>query len=118
MTSTRSSDYATTGSGGNGISSGSQLSRRLARGLLPGDKEEEDNNSTPVAFDVDDGISGKVELDGECEGDGNSDGPVDNNNNNNYDINDDNNNGNHDEVGGQDRSANMGRLWRSGKRWR
>jgi hypothetical protein len=49
------------------------------------------------------------------EGDGNSDGPVDSNDNDDHDVddNDDDNDG-----GGEDRSANVGRLWRSGKRWR
>jgi hypothetical protein len=55
MTSTRSSDYAAIGGGGDGIGGGSQSSGWLARGPLPGGKEEEDNNSTPVVFDVDDG---------------------------------------------------------------
>jgi hypothetical protein len=35
---------------------------------LPGGKEEEDNDSTPDAFDVDDGDGGKVEVNGECKG--------------------------------------------------
>jgi hypothetical protein len=93
MTSTRSSDYAAIGGGGNGVSGGSRSSRRLARGPLPGGKEEEDDDSTPVAFDVDDGNGGQVEVNGECKGNGNRDGPVDNINDNDYDIdNDDNNN--------------------------
>ncbi len=76
-----------------------------------------DNDSTPVAFDVNDGNGGKViEVNGECKGDGNSNGPVDNNNDDNYDVGNDNNDD--DNGGGQDRSANMGRLWRSGRRWR
>ncbi len=58
----------------------------MARGPLPGGKEEKDNDSTPVAFDVNDGNGGKVvEVNGECEGNGNSDGPIDNNNDDNYD---------------------------------
>ncbi len=61
MVSTRSSDYAAIGGGGYGIGSKSQSSGRLlARGLLPRGKEEEDNDSTPVAFDVDDGNGGEV----------------------------------------------------------
>ncbi len=52
--STRSSDYAAIGGGGDGVGGGSRSSRRLARGPLPGGKEEENDNSTPVAFDVDD----------------------------------------------------------------
>ncbi len=60
VTSIRSSDYVAICGGGNGVSCGSQLSRRLARGPLPGGKEEEDNNSTPFAFDVDDGKGDKV----------------------------------------------------------
>ncbi len=45
----------------------------------------------------------------------NSDGPIDNNDDNdcNNEDNDDDNNG-----GGQDRSANVGLLWRSGRKWR
>ncbi len=82
MASTRSFDYAAIGGGGNGIGGGSQSSRRLARGLPPGDKEEEDNDSTPVAFDVDDSKGGKVEVNSECKGNGNSNGPVDNNDDN------------------------------------
>ncbi len=58
MASTRSSDYAAIGGGGNGVGSGSQSSRWLARGLPPGGKEEENDDSTPVAFDVDAGNSG------------------------------------------------------------
>ncbi len=59
----------------------------------PGGKEEEDDDSTPVAFDVDDGNGGQVEVNGECKGNGNSDGPIDKNNNNDYNIyNEDNNN--------------------------
>jgi hypothetical protein len=54
MTSTRSSDYAAIRGGGNGIGGGSQASRRLARWPLPRGKEEEDDDCTPVAFDVDD----------------------------------------------------------------
>jgi hypothetical protein len=49
MVSTRSSDYAAIGGGGNGIGGKSQLSRLLARGPPPGGKEEKDNDSTPVA---------------------------------------------------------------------
>jgi hypothetical protein len=81
MTSTRSSDYAAIWGGGNGDGSRSQLSRRLARGPPPGGAEEEDNNSTPVAFDVNDGDGGKVEVNGECKGNSNSNGPIDNNSN-------------------------------------
>ena len=74
----------------------------MARGLPPGGKEEKDNNSTPVAFDVDDGNGGKVvEVNGECKGNGNSDGPVDNNNNNNYNVGNDNNNDNDGGGAGQ-----------------
>jgi hypothetical protein len=80
----------------------------LARGPPPGGKEEKDNNSTPVAFDVDDGNGGEVfEVNSECKGDSNSDGPVDTNNDDNYYIGNDDNNDN-DSGGGQDRSANMG----------
>jgi hypothetical protein len=118
MVSTRSSDYAAVGGGGNGLSGKSQLSRLLARGLPPGGEEEKDNDSTPVAFDVDDGNGGKViEVNGECKGNGNSDGPIDNNNDDNYDIsNDDNDDDN--GGGGQDRSANLGQLWMSRRRWK
>ncbi len=81
MVSTKSSDYAAIGSGGNGIGGKSQSSRLLARGPLPGGKEKKDNDSTPVAFDVDDGDGSKVvKVNGEYEGDGNSNGPVDSNN--------------------------------------
>ncbi len=106
MVSTRSSDYGAIGGGGDGISGESQSSRLLARGQPPGGKEEKDNDSTPVAFDVDDGNDGKVvEVDGECKGNGNSDGSIDNNNDSNYDVgNDDDDN----DGGGQDRSANVG----------
>ncbi len=55
------------------------MSRLLARGPPPGGKEVEDNNSAPVAFDVDDGNGGKVEVNGEYKGNGNSNGPVDDN---------------------------------------
>jgi hypothetical protein len=79
MVSTRSSDYAAIGGDGDGISGGSQLSRQLARGPLPGGKEEEDNNITPVVFDVHDGDGDKVEVNSECKGNGNSNGPIDNN---------------------------------------
>ncbi len=116
LVSRRSSDYAAIGSGSNGISSKSQLSRLLARGPPPGGEEEKDNNGTPVAFDVDDVNGGEViEGNGECKGNGNSDGPVDNNNDDNYNVGNDNN---VNDGGGQDRSANLGRLWRSGRRWR
>jgi hypothetical protein len=118
MTSTKSSDYVTIGSGGNGVGSGSRSSRRLARGLPPGGKEKDDNNSTPVAFDVNDGNGGKFEVNGECKGDGNSNGPIDNNDDYNYDVNNDDNNNGNNGGGGQDRGANVGQLWRSGKRWR
>jgi hypothetical protein len=57
-----------------------------------------------------------VEVNGECNGNGNSNGPVDDNNNNNYDVGNDDDNDNN--GGGQDRSANVGRLWKSGRRWR
>jgi hypothetical protein len=78
MVSTRISDYAAIGGGGDGIGSKSRSSRLLARGPPPGGKKEKDNDSTPVAFDVDDGDGGKVvEVNGECEGNGNSDGPID-----------------------------------------
>ncbi len=60
MVSTRSSDYAAIGSGGNGIGGKSQLSRLLARGLPPGGEEEKDNDSTPVAFDANDKDGGKI----------------------------------------------------------
>ncbi len=103
MVSTRSSDYAAIGGGGDGIGGKSRSSRLLARGPLPGGKEEKDNNSTPVAFGVDDGDGGKVvEVNGECEGDGNSNGPIDNNNDDNYNVgnddNDDNDGGGRTEV--------------------
>jgi hypothetical protein len=93
MASTRSSNYAAIGGCGNGLNGRSQLSRRLARGLPPGGKEEEDNGSTPVAFDVDDSNGGKVEVNGECEGDGNSDGPVEKNNDSHCNVDNDDNNG-------------------------
>jgi hypothetical protein len=65
------------------------------------------DDSTPVAFDVNDGNGGKVvEVNGECEGNSNSDGPVDNSNDDNYDVRNDDNDDN--DGGGQDRSANMG----------
>ncbi len=115
MVSARSSDYAAIGGGGDSVGGGSGLSRRLARGPPPGGEEEGDNDSTPVAFDVDDGNGGKIEVNGEWEGDGNSDGPVDNNNDDNYK---DNNATMTTVGGGHDRSANMGRLWRSRRRWR
>jgi hypothetical protein len=92
--STRSSDYAAIGSGGDGIGGKSQSSRLLARGPPPRGEEEKDNNSTQVAFDVDDGNGGKVEVNGECKGNGNSDDPVDNNNDDNYNIGNDDNNDN------------------------
>jgi hypothetical protein len=60
MVSTRSSDYAAISGGGNGIGGESQSSRQLTRGPPPGGEEEKDNDSTPVAFDVDDGDSGEV----------------------------------------------------------
>ncbi len=91
IASTRSSDYVAIGGGSNGISGGSESSRWLARVPPPGGKEEEDNDSTPVAFDVDDSNGGKVEVNGECKGNGNSDG---NNDNNDYDVNNDKNNDN------------------------
>ncbi len=81
--------------GGDGIGGKSWLSWLLARGPPPGGKEEKDNGSTPVAFDVDDSNGGKVEVNGECKGNGNSNGPVDNNDDN-YDAgnnDDDDNNG-------------------------
>ncbi len=84
MVSTRSSDYAAIGGGDDGIGGKSQFSRLLARGPPPGGKEEKDNASTPVVFDVNDGNGGEfVEVNGECEGNGNSDCPIDNNNDNN-----------------------------------
>ncbi len=59
----------------------------------------------------------KLKSNGECKGNGNSNDPVDNNDDNDYNI--DNNNGNdNDGGGGQDRSTNMGQLWRSERRWR
>ncbi len=68
---------------------------------MPGGEEEKDNDSTPVAFDVDDDNGGKVvEVNGEFEGDGSSDGPVDNNNDNNYNLGNDNNDDN-DGGGGR-----------------
>ncbi len=108
MASIRSSDYVAIGSGSNNIGGGSQLSRQLARGLLPGGKEEEDNNSTPVAFSVNDSNCGNGEVNHECKGNGNSDGPIDNNNSNSYNVNDNNNDYNDDGGGGQDTSANVG----------
>jgi hypothetical protein len=109
MVSTRSSAYAAIGGGGNGLSGGSRLPRRLARGPPPGGKEEEDNNSTPVAFDVGDGDCGKVEVNGECVGDGNSDGPIDNNDDNNYDVDDDDND-NDDGGGGAGQKRKRGTI--------
>jgi hypothetical protein len=60
----------------------------------------------PITFDVDDSNICKVEVNGECKGNGNSNGPVDNNNNNNYNL----------AMttmtkmgGGQDRSVKVGR---------
>jgi hypothetical protein len=80
--------------------------RLLARGPPPRGEEEEDNYSTPVAFDVDDGNGGEVEVNGECGGDGNSDGPIDNNDNDDYDVDDKTTT----TMGGwEDRSANVGR---------
>ncbi len=106
MTSTRSSYYGTIGGGSNGVGSKSRSSRWLARGPPPGGKEDkEDEDSTPVAFDANDGDDGQVEVNGECKGNGNHDGPVDKNNDDDYAIyNDENNN----DGGGQDRSANVG----------
>ncbi len=98
MASIRSSDYVTICGGGDGVGGGSQSSRQLARGPPPGGKEVEDNDSTPVAVHVDDGNGGVVEVNGECEGDGNSDGPADNNNNDDYNV---NNNNNDDNGGGR-----------------
>ncbi len=106
MALTRSSDYAAIGGGSNGIGSGSQLSRWLARGLPPKGKEEEDNNSTPVAFDIDDGNGGKVEVNGECEGGCNSNGPIDNNDDSNYNV--VNNDNNDNEGGGRTESQTWG----------
>ncbi len=106
MVSTRSSDYAAISGGSDGIGGKSQLSRLLAREPPPGGEEEKDNNSTPVAFDVNDGDGGKViEVNGECESNGNSNDPVDNNNGNNYNVGNDDNDD--DDGGGQDRSANV-----------
>jgi hypothetical protein len=107
MTSARSSDYAAIGGGGDGVGGRSQSSRQLARGLPPGGKEEEDDDSTPAAFDVDDGNGGQVEVNGECKGNSNSDGPVDNNDNNNYEINNDNNN---DDGGGAGQKRKQGMI--------
>jgi hypothetical protein len=79
----------------------------LAREPPPEGKVEEDNNSTPVAFDVHDGKGGKVGFNnGECKGKGNSNGPIDNKNDDNYNI------GNKTTMttmggGGQDRSTNV-----------
>ncbi len=81
-----------------------------SEGLRPEVRKKKDNDSTPVAFDVNDGNSGKVEVNGECKGDGNSNGPVDNNDDNDYNI---GNNDNDNNGGGQDRSTRMGCLWRS-----
>jgi hypothetical protein len=118
MVSTRSSDYVAIGGGGDGIGGKSRLSKLLARGLPLKGEEEKDNDSTPVVFDVNDGNGGKViEVNGECKGDGNIDGLVDN------------------TLmttttwamtlrmttmggGGPNKSANVGRVWRSGRRWR
>jgi hypothetical protein len=105
MTSTRSADYEALRNGGNGGGSGSRSSRLLARGPLPGGKEEEDNDSAPFAFDVNDNDSGKVVVNGECKGNRNSDGPVDSNDNNNHNVDDNNDNNN---ARGEDRSANVG----------
>jgi hypothetical protein len=110
MVSTRSSDYAAIGGGGNGIRSGSQLSRRLARGPPPIGEEEEDNNSTPVAFDVNDGDCGKVEVNSECKGNGNSDCPIDNNDDDDYDIHDDNNNDNNNDGDGVGQKRKRGAI--------
>ncbi len=104
--STGSSDYAAIGGGGNSIGSKSQLSRLLARGPLPGGKEEKDNNSTPVVFDVNDGNGGKViEVNGECKGNGNSDGPIDNNNDDNYNVGNDTDDDNNGGAAGQKRKG-------------
>ncbi len=97
MMSTRRSDYATIGGGGDGVGGGSQSSRWLARGPPPKGKEEEDDDSTPVASDVDDGNGGQVEVNGECEGKGNINGPIDNYIDDNYNI---NNNDNDNDGGG------------------
>jgi hypothetical protein len=94
MMSTRSSDYASIRGGGDGVGGRSGSSSRLARGPLPWGEEEEDDDSTPDAFDVDDGNGGQVEVNSECKGNGNSDGPIDNNNNNAYNIGNNNNNNN------------------------
>jgi hypothetical protein len=108
MVSIRSSDNATIGSGGNGIGGKSQSSRLLARGPPPGGKKKKDNNSTPVAFDVNDGIGGKVvEVNGECEGNGNSNGPIDNNNDDNNDVGNNDNNDNDGRGAGQKRKRGM-----------
>jgi hypothetical protein len=101
MTSTKSSDYEALGGGGDGGGGGSRPSRLLARGPPPGGKEKEDNNSTPIAFDVNDGNSGKVEVNGECKGNGNIDGPVDNNEDNDYNVNNHDNDDDDVGVGGQ-----------------
>ncbi len=50
-----------------------------------------DDNSTLVAFDVEYGNGFQVKANGECEGNNNSNGPIDNNNDNDYNINTDNN---------------------------
>ncbi len=60
MVSTRSSDYAAIGSGGDGVGGKSRSSRLLARGPPPKGKEEKDNDSTPVAFDVNYGNGGEL----------------------------------------------------------
>ncbi len=66
----------------------------MARGPPSGGEEEEDDDSTSVAFDVNDNNGGQVEVNGECEGSGNSNGPVDNNDKEDYNINNDNNDNN------------------------
>jgi hypothetical protein len=113
MVSPRSSDYVAIGGGGDGIGGKNRSSRLLARGPPPGGKEEKDNNSTLVAFDVNDGDGGKVvEVNGECEGDGNSNGPIDNNNDNNYDVGNDDNNDNNGGGAGQKRKRGQnGEEW-------
>jgi hypothetical protein len=86
MTSTRSSDYVAIGGGGDGVGGRSRSSRWLARGPPPGGEDEEDAHSTPVAFDVNDGNGGQVEVNSECKCNSNGNGPVNNNDDDDYDI--------------------------------
>jgi hypothetical protein len=78
-------------------------------GPPPGGKEEKDNDSTPVGFDVDAGNGGEViEVNGECKGNGNSNGPIANNNNNNYNVGSDDDDD--DDGGGAGQKGKRGTI--------